>query len=47
VRRRRESGSSDAEEFADALKEAKGQLFGGVRRWKRDAVVGNARSGAK
>ena len=32
--RHRESGSTDAEEFANALREAKGQIFGGVRRLK-------------
>jgi tyrosine-protein kinase Etk/Wzc len=30
--RRQQSGNSEAEEFANALREAKGQLFGGVRR---------------
>lgn len=30
--RRQESGNTDAEEFANAWREAKGQLFGGVRR---------------
>lgn len=32
--RRQESGNTEAEEFANALREAKGQLFGGVRRLK-------------
>jgi len=32
VKRRQASGNAEAEEFANALKEAKGQLFGGVRR---------------
>ena len=32
--RRQENGSTDAEEFANALREAKGQLFGGVGRLK-------------
>jgi uncharacterized protein involved in exopolysaccharide biosynthesis len=32
--RRQESGNSEAEEFANALREAKGQLVGGVRRLK-------------
>jgi hypothetical protein len=32
--RRKESGNTEAEEFANALKEAKGQLVGGVRRLK-------------
>ena len=32
VNRRRENGNTEAEEFANALKEAKGQLFGRVRR---------------
>jgi uncharacterized protein involved in exopolysaccharide biosynthesis len=47
VKRRSESGNTEAEEFADALREAKGQLFGGVRRLKRAAIVQNPRSGAK
>lgn len=40
--RRQESGSSDAEEFANAIREAKGQLFGGVRRLR-----GGMRSGVR
>lgn len=47
VRRRQENGSTDAEEFADALKEAKGQLFGGVRRLRRGPVVSSPRPGVK
>jgi uncharacterized protein involved in exopolysaccharide biosynthesis len=46
VSRRRESGSTEAEEFANALKEAKGQLFGGVRRFRRADVV-SPRPGVK
>ena len=31
IKNRRDEGNTEAEEFANALKEAKGQLFGGVR----------------
>jgi tyrosine-protein kinase Etk/Wzc len=47
VRRGRESGNSEAEEFASALREAKGQLFGGVRRFKRNAGGTNPRPGVQ
>jgi tyrosine-protein kinase Etk/Wzc len=47
VRRRQESGSTDAEEFANALKEAKVQLLGGMRRFRRGPVVSSPRPGAK
>jgi len=47
LRRRKESGNTEAEEFANALREAKGQLFGGLRRLKGAAVVSNPRSGIK
>jgi uncharacterized protein involved in exopolysaccharide biosynthesis len=37
LRRGRENGNNEAEEFASAVREAKGQLLGSVRRFRRNA----------